>query len=327
MMTLNNQKTSQIIQKLNQIKILVIGDFMLDEYIFGKVERISPEAPVPVVEEINRKHIPGGAGNVLCNLKSLGCTVYCTGIIGNDIEGKILKSKMLEYQLSDREFLLLEVNRPTTKKTRIIAGHQQICRLDKEDRRPIDMSLLKEILNNLNTIFDNINGIIISDYDKGVVIPELIDSIVSIANKKNIPVAVDPQVTHFHYYKNVFIVTPNHHEAGRFLGRTLNNFDDKDIEKAGYEILERLSCQYVLITRGEKGMSLISSDKINHIPTMAKEVFDVTGAGDTVISILTATYSSGADIEYATLLSNHAAGIVVGKLGAATVRPEELLIS
>jgi rfaE bifunctional protein kinase chain/domain len=326
MIKLNNEKTKEIINKFSKINILVIGDFMLDEYIFGSVERISPEAPVPIIEENSRKHIPGGAGNVLCNLKSIGVNIYCSGIIGKDNEGQILKQKMFDFNLKEKEFLLIETDRPTTRKTRIIALHQQVCRLDREDKTPIDKILLEKILSKVQSIIDNINGIIISDYAKGVVIPELIQKIVDLANNKNIPIFVDPQVTHFSYYKNVFIVTPNHHEAGRFLNRKLNNNDDNDIEQAGKEILEKLNCEYVLITRGEKGMSLIRKDHAIHIPTMAKEVFDVTGAGDTVISILAASYCSGAEIEYATLLSNQAAGIVVGRLGASTVKPEELLI-
>jgi rfaE bifunctional protein kinase chain/domain len=325
-MMLNNEKTKKIIQNFSNIKILVIGDFMLDEYIFGHVERISPEAPVPIIEEMYRKHIPGGAGNVLCNLKSIGVRVYCSGIIGKDPEGKILKEKIYEYNINDKEFLLIETERPTTRKTRIIAIHQQICRLDKEDKTPINKDLLNCILNHIKPIIKDVQGIIISDYDKGVIIPELIQQIVGLAYELNIPIFVDPQVTHFSYYKNVFILTPNHHEAGRFLGRKLNNQNDKDIENAGLEILEKLNSDFVLITRGEKGMSLISKNYAIHIPTMAKEVFDVTGAGDTVISILAASYCAGADIEYSTLLSNQAAGIVVGRLGAATIKPEELLI-
>lgn len=326
MIKLNNEKTKEIIKKFSNVNILVIGDFMLDEYIFGNVERISPEAPVPVIEENYRKHIPGGAGNVLCNLKSIGVNVYCSGIIGKDNEGQILKQSMLDFNIKEKEFLLIETDRPTTRKTRIIAIHQQVCRLDREDKSPIDKILLEKIFSQIRNIIDDINGIIISDYDKGVVIPELIHQIVELANSKNIPIFVDPQVTHFSYYKNVFIVTPNHHEAGRFLNRKLNNNDDNDIEQAGKEILEKLNCEYVLITRGEKGMSLIRKNYSIHIPTMAKEVFDVTGAGDTVISILAASYCSGAEIDYATLLSNQAAGIVVGRLGAATIKPEELLI-
>lgn len=321
---LNNEKTNSIIKKFPNIKILVIGDFMLDEYIYGTVERISPEAPVPIIEEIYKKHIPGGAGNVLCNLKALGIQVYACGIIGKDIEAKILKDKIFENKIQPEEFLLLETNRPTTKKTRIIAAHQQVCRLDREDRTPINLIELNELLKKIQNIISKIDGIIISDYDKGVVIPEFIKKILELANRYSIPVAVDPQVTHFGYYQNVFIVTPNHHEAGKFLGKKL--ITDHEVEIGGKEILEKLNCKYVLITRGEKGMSLVSEKKIIHIPANAKEVYDVTGAGDTVISVLMAAYCADHDIEYATRLSNLAGGIVVGRLGAATIKPEELLI-
>ncbi len=321
---ITNEDTKKIVKKFPEIKILVVGDFMLDEYIYGIVERISPEAPVPIVEEQKRIHIPGGAGNVLCNLRSLGVKVYASGIIGNDEEGRILRKKIIEYNINNDEFLLIETQKPTTKKTRIIANHQQICRLDREDKTPITTEELESLFNKIKNIISNIDGVIISDYDKGVIVPEFINKILAITKQYSIPVAVDPQVTHFGYYQNVFIVTPNHHEAGRFLGRKI--ITDKDIEEGGKEILERLNCQYVLITRGDKGMSLISKDKVLHIDATAKEVFDVTGAGDTVISVLMAAYCSGAKIEYATELSNLAGGIVVGRLGAATIKPEELLL-
>ncbi|MFN3603561.1 MAG: D-glycero-beta-D-manno-heptose-7-phosphate kinase [Leptonema sp. (in: bacteria)] len=320
---MNNEKTKQILQKFKDIKILVIGDFMLDEYIYGVVERISPEAPVPIIEEVRRNHIPGGAGNVLCNLRSLGVQVYASGIIGKDIEGEILKNKIFEYDITPKNFLLIETQRPTTRKTRIIASHQQVCRLDREDKIPINKNEFNQLLEKIEKIIQEVDGIIISDYDKGVVIPEFIERILELTKQYRIPIAVDPQVTHFGYYQNVFIITPNHHEAGRFLGRKL--ISDKEIEEAGKEILNKLNCQYVLITRGDKGMSLISKNDVFHISATAKEVFDVTGAGDTVISVLMAAYCSGVEIEYATELSNYAAGIVVGRLGAATVKPEELL--
>lgn len=319
-----NEITKEIIKKFSNIKILVVGDFMLDEYIYGIVERISPEAPVPVVEEQKRIHIPGGAGNVLCNLKSLEIQVYASGIIGLDEEGKLLRKKILEYDINEKEFLLVNTTRPTTKKTRIIANHQQICRLDREDKTPITNEELEILFSKIETIIPIMDGIIISDYDKGVVVPELISRILNITKQYSIPVFVDPQVSHFRYYQNVFIVTPNHYEAGRFLGRKI--VTDKEVEEGGREILERLHCNFVLITRGDKGMSLISSDKTLHIGASAREVFDVTGAGDTVISVLTAAYCAGAEIEYATEISNFAAGIVVGKLGAATIKPEELLL-
>ncbi|MCS7204916.1 MAG: D-glycero-beta-D-manno-heptose-7-phosphate kinase [Leptospiraceae bacterium] len=324
MMSLNNQKTKQIIEKFKDIKILVVGDFMLDEYIFGKAERISPEAPVPIVEETHRKHIPGGAGNVFCNLKSLHITTYCAGTYGKDLEGEILLQKMKEFQLHSEENLLIPISKPTTRKSRIIATHQQICRLDREDRTPISKEILDELLKKITSIASKIDGIIISDYDKGVIVRELIEELVILGKRHQIPIAVDPQIGHFSSYQEVFIVTPNHIEAGRFLNRKIYN--DQEIEQGGKEILEKLNCENVLITRGEKGMTLITKYETYHIPSVAKEVYDVTGAGDTVISVLMASYCASKDLLYSTFLSNHAAGIVVGRLGAATVKPEELLI-
>ncbi len=316
---IHNKKIEKLVNNFQNVKILVIGDFMLDEYIFGNVERISPEAPVPIVEEKSRKYIPGGAGNVVLNLQSLGIKTIACGVIGKDWAGKILKEKLAKGLVD----LLIEIHKPTTLKTRIIGGHQQICRLDKEDRSPVDSKILKKVISKIESQIQDVQGIIISDYDKGLIQPELIHKIVDIAKRNHIPVGVDPQVPHFSYYKDVFIVTPNHHEAGRFINKKL--ITDQEVESGGKEILNILNCDYVLITRGDKGMSLISQNIIKHIPTFAKEVFDVTGAGDTVISVLMATYCSEGDIELATEISNYAAGIVVGKLGAASVIPDELL--
>ncbi len=314
----------QLIERFRSRRILVVGDFMLDEYIFGSVERISPEAPVPVVVEREVSSVPGGAGNVVSNLRSLLGNVTACGVIGRDEDGRRLAGKMQDCGMLDSDLALLELEeRPTTKKTRIIAGNQQVCRLDREDRTPLSDPARQRLLGIIEEQVDRCDGIIISDYDKGVVLPDVIEKTVTLAGQKGIPVAVDPQVTHFAQYRNVFILTPNHHEAGQFLGRKLNT--DADVERAGQEIIDRLQCSHILITRGEKGMSLISPDRIRHVPTVAREVFDVTGAGDTVISLLTLALAAGADLDLAVELSNFGAGIVVGRIGAATLQPSDLL--
>jgi rfaE bifunctional protein kinase chain/domain len=314
---------TQLTERFRKKRIFVIGDFMLDEYIFGTVERISPEAPVPVVEERHVHHVPGGAGNVVTNLRSLQGLVTASGIIGRDMDGRRLLDRMKETGMQDSELLLIELeDRPTTRKTRIIAGNQQVCRLDREDRSPIPEAVRHRLLSMLEEQIENCDAIIISDYDKGVVLPEVIEKTVALARRKGIPVAVDPQVTHFAQYRHVFILTPNHHEAGRFLGRRL--ITDAEVEDGGREIIERLQCDHVLITRGEKGMSLISPDRVRHVPAVAREVFDVTGAGDTVISLFTLALAAGADLDLAVELSNFGAGIVVGRIGAATLQPSDL---
>lgn len=318
-----NQNLKELVNRFQKQRILVIGDFMLDEYIFGRVERISPEAPVPVVEEKNRNWVPGGAGNVVSNLRSLNAQVIACGVIGTDLEAIKLKEKLYSLGLEKENLQLIELNdRPTTRKTRILAGNQQICRLDLENHNPIDNKIRSQILKNIESIISSVSAVVLSDYDKGVIGPDLINEVVKLSNQHKIPVTVDPQITHFGAYQNVFILTPNHHEVGRFLGRKLSS--DQEIEQAGVELLERLHCNHVLITRGEKGMTLISPNRVKHVPTVAREVFDVTGAGDTVISVLTLALASNMDLDYSVELSNFGAGIVVGRIGAATLMPQDL---
>jgi len=313
----------RLFENLSSKRILVIGDFMLDEYIVGSVDRISPEAPVPVVEERRIDYVPGGAGNVVTNLRSLQAAVTACGIIGTDHEAERLIDCIYATGIAKESVALLALSeRPTTRKTRIIAGNQQVCRLDREDRSPLSFTVRQDLLRIIETHIQNCHAVVLSDYDKGVIDSSLIEQVMSLAKARSVPVTVDPQVTNFLAYKNVFILTPNHHEAGRFLGRKLTT--DADIERAGYEIIEKLNCNHILITRGERGMSLISPNRIRHVPTVAREVFDVTGAGDTVISMLTLAIACGADLDFAIELSNYAAGIVVGRIGAATVTQEDL---
>ncbi|MBI3395344.1 MAG: D-glycero-beta-D-manno-heptose-7-phosphate kinase [Spirochaetia bacterium] len=298
---------------------------MIDEYLVGTVERISPEAPVPVVHERSRRRVPGGAGNVVRNLRALGSETAVAGIVGDDADGRELIESMKTSGVHDDGICLVPVQGiPTTCKTRVLAGTQQICRIDREEVRAPAEATTRALLAFIERRMAGARGIIFSDYDKGVVTPEIIERTVDLAKERGVFIAVDPQVTHFSSYKGVDILTPNHHEAGRFLGRKL--VTDAAVHEGGLEIVDKLSAAMVLITRGEKGMSLIrrSDRSCIHIPTVAREVFDVTGAGDTVISVLTAAMATGAEIENAAVLSNVAAGIVVGHIGAAVVTPAEL---
>lgn len=315
----------QALQKFREKCVLVIGDLMLDEYIRGSVDRISPEAPVPVVVEKERKSVPGGAGNVVNNLISLGSRVILIGTLGEDDDARILREAFFQKGLHESDLSAISLpGRPTTKKTRIMAGNQQVCRLDRENISEIGEEKRKEILKAVEDRIGECHGIIFSDYDKGVITPDLIEKTVAMAQKGGVFVAVDPQVTHFDYYRRVDVLTPNHHEAGRYLGRKLHT--DEEVKAGGFEIMKRLGSAMLLITRGEKGMTLFEakSETCRNFPTMAREVFDVTGAGDTVISIFTLAMTAGASPQEAVLLSNRGAGIVVGRLGASTVTTSEL---
>lgn len=314
-----------ILDRFPECPVLVFGDFMLDEYVYGTVERISPEAPVPVVTEQGRSLVPGGAGNVVRNLRSLGAPVIPVGLLGKDEPALGLRRMFAELGQVELAGLLEVPERPTTRKTRILAGNQQVCRLDRETTDPISADLEERLLGVAFELMETARAIIFSDYDKGVVLPGLIARVTAEARRRGLFVAVDPQVGHFESYVDADVLTPNHHEAGRFIGRTLR--DDGAVVEAGWEILDRLRARMLLITRGEKGMSLfVGSERVcRHFPTQAIEVFDVTGAGDTVISIFTLAMAAGADAATAVELSNRGAGIVVGHVGAAVVGREELI--
>ncbi|MCG6168018.1 D-glycero-beta-D-manno-heptose-7-phosphate kinase [Leptospira sp. FAT2] len=310
---------------LKNLKIIVIGDFILDEYLIGEVNRISPEAPVPVVWVRKEKITLGGAGNVVKNLSSLGVQSIVLGRAGKDEKAKSLIG-LLEKENTDigRNFFIRSEDVPTILKTRVIAGHQQVCRIDKEELKPITKKEEDELLQAFLERIDSANAVVLSDYDKGTLTPRIIQEVSRICLEKKKIVTVDPQVSHFFLYQGVSILTPNHHEAGKAIGKKLEN--DSEVLKAAEEISEKLSCPSLMITRGEKGMSLYLAAKkeIFHIPTVAREVFDVTGAGDTVISAYTAYHAAGLSELDASIVSNAAAGVVVGKLGAETVTPDEL---
>jgi D-glycero-beta-D-manno-heptose-7-phosphate kinase len=313
----------KIIKRFKDRNILVIGDIILDHYIWGKVSRISPEAPVPVVEVNRESFLLGGAANVAHNIVSLGGKASVIGINGRDIAGEALM-KILMQRGVNCDGIFTE-NRPTTVKTRVIAHNQQVVRFDREDRKYVDGKILKGIISFINSVLSGYDGVVVSDYQKGMVSPELIKGILKKANREKIFVAVDPKVGHFDYYKGVSMVTPNIMEASNGAGVEIR--DDKTLLQAGKILMKKLSCKAVLITRGEEGMSLFEKQKTTHIPTVARKVYDVTGAGDTVISAFSLAYSSGADMKEAAVIANHAAGIVVGEVGTAVATPEQLLQS
>lgn len=313
----------KIIKDFKNRRILVIGDIILDHYIMGKVNRISPEAPVPVVEVTRENFLLGGAANVANNIVSLGAKAAVVGINGEDIAGEALR-RILEQKGVDCGGLFTE-NRPTTVKTRVIAHNQQVVRFDREDSKYVDGRILKGILSHIHGIVNDFDAVIISDYKKGMVTAELVRGILKKTKRKNMFVAVDPKVGHFDFYKGVSLITPNLMEAA--LGAGMEISDDKSLNKAGQTLLKKLSLQAALITRGEQGMSLFEKNKVTHIPTVARKVYDVTGAGDTVISAFTLAAVSGASLEDSAVIANHAAGIVVGEVGTAVATPDQLLKS
>ncbi len=312
----------RIISNFKKSKILVIGDLVLDRYIWGKVSRISPEAPVPVVEVTGDNFLLGGAANVANNIVSLGGEVTVAGVAGNDRAGQVLRELIDGRGIGCEVF---EDSRPTTIKTRVVAHNQQVVRFDREDRKAISIGILKNIMLFLGHAVHEHDAVIVSDYKKGVVSRSLIREIVKLAKQKRKLLAVDPKVGHFHFYKGVGLITPNVAEASQGSGVEIK--DEKTLIRAGKTLLKRLSCGAVLITRGEEGMSLFEKDKITHIPTAARHVYDVTGAGDTVIAAFALAFASGATLQEAALIANHAAGIVVGEVGTAVVTPDKLLES
>ena len=303
---------------------MVVGDIMVDHFIWGKVARISPEAPVPVVEIQSDSLLLGGCANVLNNIFSLGGKVYGAGVIGDDDIGKRLLSEFRSRQINT-DGIVVEANRPTTLKTRIVAHGQQVVRFDQESRLPIRPSSVEKITKYIKKLCNNLGAIIISDYNKGVVTRQLLDSIRQVISGKGIPVCVDPKQNDFFLYKGFDIITPNHHEAARAAG--LDLIDGNDIVKMGETILRKFDFKALLVTRGEEGMDLFeSNDKTTHtaFPAEAREVFDVTGAGDTVIGVLALCVAAGATFKEAAALANIAAGLVVGKVGTATISLDEL---
>jgi rfaE bifunctional protein kinase chain/domain len=304
-------------------RVLVLGDIMLDEFLWGQVARISPEAPVPVVQVRRQSFHLGGAANVACNIRSLGGTPVLAGVVGQDDAARrvreLLASAGVEAQLTASDG-----TRPTTLKTRIIAHQQQVVRADWEHDDDISEPLEQELLARVRRALPSCRVLVLSDYRKGVVTPGLVKGVVASARRRGIPVLVDPKVRHLALYRRATVVKPNLAETEQATGIRIRS--DADLGTAASRILKQLSCEAVLVTRGEAGISLYRQrQEPAHVPTAAREVFDVTGAGDTVISTLGLALCAGADLLEAAILANYAAGVVVGKLGTATASPQEVL--
>lgn len=323
----NRDKIVDIITNFENRKILIVGDIMLDEYIWGRVNRISPEAPVPVVDVTERSVRLGGAANVVQNLASVGIKPYIAAICGEDSNGKLLHSE-LEKSGCDISALVSSSERPTTTKTRIMAHQQQVVRVDDEDSRNLTPNEEKQLLKAIKNTIDEMDAIVVSDYGKGVITPTLLDEIKKYALEHDIFISVDPKENHWDFYGAVDVITPNLKEGYESLGLTLKGMpEDEEIIKRGWEIVNRYSLRYLLLTLSEKGMMLFDRDnhEPTHLHTVAKDVYDVTGAGDTVISLFTAAIAAGATPIEATFISNHGAGITVAEIGTTSVTPSELI--
>jgi len=315
-------KFGKIVENFKKVKIGVIGDLMLDKFVWGEVKRISPEAPVPVVEVIKEDCALGGAGNVALNIKSLGGEVFLTSSVGEDENGKViadlLKVRGIENYLFTRKDL------PTITKTRVIARTQQVVRIDREKKQPFSVSHLQEMDEIMGGRLKNYNGLLISDYGKGFITPGLIKVLRNFVKKHKKILTVDPKVEHFSYYKEVTCLTPNKFEASLGIHHKEPG-NTEELIKLGNGIKKKLKCENLLITLGKEGMILFDKkNRVLRIPATAREVFDVTGAGDTVTAVLTLSLGAGASILESAIISNFAAGVVVGKLGTASLTGREL---
>jgi D-glycero-beta-D-manno-heptose-7-phosphate kinase len=315
-------EVSKYMDKFPEARILVVGDIIMDEYIWGDVSRISPEAPVPVVDVQDQTKMLGGAANVLNNIISLGGRAILCGVIGNDPTGREILDRLKTTGSATRG-IVMEPKRPTSIKTRIIAHNQQVVRFDRESRKGIEDESRDKLLRIVEEHRGEIDAVLVADYGKGVVSEALMKSLRGLLTDMSIPLAVDPKTGNFECYRGVDVITPNHYEAGAF--SRIEIMDEDTLIRAGRQMLDELDCGTVLVTQGKDGMTLFEKNgEISHIPTVAKKVFDVTGAGDTVISTFCLGLASGMDMKSAAVISNFAAGIVVGEVGTTTVKVDEL---
>jgi D-glycero-beta-D-manno-heptose-7-phosphate kinase len=312
-----------LLKAMRGARVAVLGDVMLDEFLWGRVARISPEAPVPVVDVERQSFHRGGAANVAGNLRALGGSAVLLGVVGDDAAAEHLREALDEAGVVTH-LVMGESGRPTTVKTRIVAHGQQVVRADRERTSDIPEAVEDGLFDALRRELPSCRALVVSDYQKGVVTERLLRRVLALARRRRVPVLVDPKLRHFSRYQRVFMVTPNQTEAEQATGLSLK--DPAGLLAAGPRILARLRCEAVLITRGEQGMSLFERGRRPlHIVTAAREVFDVTGAGDSVIATMALALAAGARPSEAAVLANHAAGVVVGKLGTAEASADEVL--
>ncbi len=322
-MEIKLERIEHILAEIKQQRVAIIGDCMLDEYLWGVVERISPEAPVPVVDLKKQSLRLGGSANVAWNISALNAKPLLMGVVGNDATGRKFIQELEEFNISS-EYSIKSDTRPTTLKTRVVAHSQQVVRVDKEDRSDVVGVDFEKLVSTLEKNLEQLDAVIISDYGKGVITKALLERVVGLCHQNNIITAVDPKEKHFDYYKGVSVITPNRPETEKAVGRKVDS--DEELKDAGWEMARELELGALLITRGKEGMSLFAQDdEYFYLPTVAQDVYDVTGAGDTVVAVFTLALAAGASNQEAAYLANHAAGIVVGKFGTGTVTKDELI--
>jgi len=350
-------RLKRLLPRFRKLRIGVLGDLMLDRYVWGNANRLSPEAAVPVVDYVSEQDCPGGAGNVAVNVAALGAEVQVFGVIGAqkssrrgdgtkrivaDAAGAALHASLRKLGIGDRG-IIADADRITTLKTRIIARHQQIVRIDHERRDPVTPQTEEKLFRILVGALEKLDGLVLSDYDKGLLGDGFADRVLNAAHQSKVPVFVKPKTSRLYAYRGARVIVCNAKEAGHYVGRTLS--EEKSVEEAGRALLPHFGCAAVVITRGGQGMTIFEevSPRHLHIPATSfevtyarvgkpgidrgaagRQVFDVTGAGDTVLSVLSLAIAAGAPLSDAALLANTAAGVVVGKLGTASVSPEEL---
>ncbi len=335
-------RLKRLIPRLRGKRIGVLGDLMLDRYLWGTASRLSPEAAVPVVDFVEQSECLGGAGNVAANIATLGARVEAFGVTGNDEPGRALQKCLRAANIADKG-VLADSKRVTTVKTRIIAKHHHVVRVDQERREPLRTETQERLLRLLFSALKHLDALVLSDYDKGLITDDFADRVLSAAHQLHVPVFVKPKTSRLYAYRGARAIVCNAKEAGFYVTRSLA--DEQSVEEAGRALLAHFGCSAVVITRGEKGMSLFeeSSPRHIHIPAMGlevtyarvgqpgvergatgRQVFDLTGAGDTVLSVLALAAAAGAPLADAAMLANTAAGVVVGKLGTASVSPQEL---
>ena len=319
---LSLKRLDEILERMGDLRALVVGDIMLDRYVWGLVSRISPEAPVPVVDVREETSRLGGAANVANNVVSLGADCELVGVVGDDSSAGDLEAMMGEAGI-EVAGLVHDTGRPTTVKTRVIAHNQQVVRTDLEAKDEIGGKIRENLSDKVRGGVDRCDVVVISDYGKGVITESLLADLIPLARSQNKVISVDPKMTHFMNYREVSLITPNQYEAGGAMGMRIH--DEKSLLDVGWRIVKELKTDALLITRGAEGMSLFQRDgTYSHFPTMARQVYDVTGAGDTVICAFSLALAAGAGMDEAAHIANHAAGLVIRDLGTATVSRKAL---
>ena len=332
MRELSLNRAREILEVVKNLRIMVVGDLMLDQFVWGHVRRISPEAPVPVVEFEKESFMPGGAANVARNLTALSTPCELFGVVGRDDTARKLKQLLVEQQVVC-EGVMGDPHRPTSVKSRIVAQHQQMVRVDKESTAPLAGRVLRRLLGAIEERLDQADAVVIGDYGKGVVTEALLKELKPMCRARGLWLSLDPKPLNKIDLAGLSLITPNRKEAYELAGvqdgvRGVNPLEDKTLMQVANELLNRLRPAVLLITLGDQGMLLCQRNaKPFHIPTVAQEVYDVSGAGDTVIASFTMAIAAGASPVEAAVISNHCAGVVVGKLGTATLTQEELLAS